>query len=80
MIPLAEINEKANKYKISAETIGKDYIISWILSAFAQSPIKNNFTFHGGTAIKKIYFDDHRFSEDIDLISENTHTQRELVE
>jgi predicted nucleotidyltransferase component of viral defense system len=25
--------------------------------------------FYGGTAIKRIYFDDHRFSEDIDLIS-----------
>lgn len=64
MIPLAEINHIAEKYHVSAETIEKDYIISWILLCLAKSKLKNKFVFYGGTAIKRIYFEDHRFSED----------------
>ena len=37
MIPLAEINHIAEKYRVSAETIEKDYIISWILFCLAKS-------------------------------------------
>lgn len=70
MIPLIEINAKAKKFNVSAETIEKDYIISWLLYCISQSEIKNNFVFYGGTAIKKIYYENHRFSEDIDLICE----------
>ncbi len=32
MIPLSEINRAATKSGVSAETIEKDYVISWILS------------------------------------------------
>ncbi len=78
MIPLAEINAAAKKYKVPAETIEKDYVISWILVCLAQSKLKNNFIFYGGTAIKKIYFDDHRFSEDIDLLSSQLYTHEYL--
>ena len=53
-----------------AETIEKDYIISWILHCISKTPLKNEFVFCGGTAIKRVYFQDHRFSEDIDLLSD----------
>lgn len=69
MIPLTEINYFAQRLKVPTETIEKDYIISWILFCISKSELKNNFIFYGGTAIKRIYFEDHRFSEDIDLLS-----------
>ena len=70
MIPLAEINAIAARLGVPAETIEKDYAISWALNCIATSKLKDDFVFYGGTAIKRIYFEDHRFSEDIDLISE----------
>ncbi|MGD9592376.1 MAG: nucleotidyl transferase AbiEii/AbiGii toxin family protein [Candidatus Berkiella sp.] len=69
MIPLAEINNFSQRLKVPSETIEKDYVISWVLFCLSQSLLKNDFIFYGGTAIKRIYFDDHRFSEDIDLLS-----------
>jgi len=79
MIPLAEINVAANKLQVSAETIEKDYVISWILFCLAKSNLKNDFTFYGGTAIKRIYFEDHRFSEDIDLLSTKKISKDDLL-
>lgn len=80
MILLSEINAAAEKFQVLAETIEKDYVISWILLCLSKSQIKNNFVFYGGTAIKRIYFEDHRFSEDIDLISEHRFSLDELLQ
>ncbi|MBI4356763.1 MAG: nucleotidyl transferase AbiEii/AbiGii toxin family protein [Gammaproteobacteria bacterium] len=69
MIPLSEINKAAKHYGVPAETLEKDYMICWLLVCFARCKLKKDFVFYGGTAIKRIYFEDHRFSEDVDLIS-----------
>ena len=70
MIPLKEINAASARFQVPAETIEKDYAICWALNCIAVSKLKDDFVFYGGTAIKRIHFEDHRFSEDIDLISE----------
>lgn len=80
MITIAEINRTAIKYQVPAETIEKDYIICWILWSLSRSDIKDHFIFYGGTALKRIYFEDHRFSEDIDLISEKCFSKIELTQ
>jgi hypothetical protein len=69
MIPLAEINRETGRFGVPAETIEKDYVISWILVCLSKSVLKEHFIFYGGTAIKKVHFENHRFSEDIDLLS-----------
>ena len=69
MIPLSELNKTAARFNVPIDTVEKDYIISWILICLSKSTLCQDFMFYGGTAIKRIYFDDHRFSEDIDLIS-----------
>lgn len=69
MIPLSEINAFSEKWGVPAETIEKDYVISWILHGLSKNLLKQDFIFYGGTAIKRVYFEEHRFSEDIDLLS-----------
>lgn len=69
MIPISEIDGKAREYKVSSSTIEKDYITSWVLLSLSQSNLMNDFIFYGGTAIKRVFFETHRFSEDIDLTS-----------
>lgn len=80
MIPLSEITRFAHKYNVAAETIEKDYVISWILLCISKSLLKDTFIFYGGTAIKRIYFEEHRFSEDIDLLSTHKFSLDQLVE
>jgi len=69
MIPISEINHLTQQLKVPAETVEKDYVICWILSCLSRSKLKNDFIFYGGTAIKRMYFEELRFSEDIDLIT-----------
>lgn len=60
MIQLVEINYYAKKFKVAPETIEKDYMISWILLCLSRCKLKENFIFYGGTAIKRMYFEEHR--------------------
>jgi len=71
MIRLSEINTVSDRFRVPSEIIEKDYVISWVLTCLSKSNLKKHFIFYGGTAIKRIYFEDHRFSEDIDLLSSN---------
>jgi len=57
---------KGNK-TIPIKTIEKDYVLSWILIGIAMSGMRDVMSFKGGTALKKVYFHDYRFSEDLDF-------------
>ncbi len=68
MIRSSEIQKIANKDRVRDKQIEKDYIISWILFGISQNSILlDNLIFKGGTALKKMYFSDYRYSEDIDF-------------
>lgn len=67
MIPQAEISKLAFREGMSDKVIEKDYVITWILLALADSRLEDFLVFKGGTALKKIYFPDYRYSEDLDF-------------
>ncbi|GAI08967.1 unnamed protein product [marine sediment metagenome] len=56
-----------NGKTIPIKTLEKDYVLSWILIGIAKSKICDMLSFKGGTALKKFYFPDYRFSEDLDF-------------
>lgn len=46
----------------------RDYLLSWILAAISDVDVlQKSLVFKGGTALKKCYFGDYRFSEDLDF-------------
>ncbi|MBA7610343.1 hypothetical protein ES703_17551 [subsurface metagenome] len=50
------------------EVIERDYMLSWMLAGIAANAIlKDALAFKGGTALKKCYFGEYRFSEDLDF-------------
>ena len=68
MIKPAEIQQKAREVGVRDQQIEKDYILSWILNAIAQHEnLSKILVFKGGTVLKKVYFEDYRFSEDLDF-------------
>ena len=67
MIHSSEISKSAHKLGLGDRTIEKDYVLTWVLHAVANSPLRNQMAFKGGTAIKKIYIPEYRFSEDLDF-------------
>ena len=63
-----EIVEIADKKEIKKEVIDKDWILSHFLNTiYTFTDIQENFVFKGGTCLKKCYFEDYRFSEDLDF-------------
>jgi predicted nucleotidyltransferase component of viral defense system len=68
MIQPKEINAFAGKAGVKDTQIEKDYVISWVLYGIAKNTfLKENLVFKGGTVLKKVYFTDYRFSEDLDF-------------
>jgi uncharacterized protein len=67
MIKPGEIQNKAREVGVRDQQIEKDYILSWILQGIAQHKhLSVSIVFKGGTLLKKVYFVDYRFSEDLD--------------
>ena len=67
MITQREISQLAYQLKMNDKVIENDYVITWLLLALADSELKDTIVFKGGTALKKIYFPDYRYSEDLDF-------------
>lgn len=68
MITAKEINKNATANKVSDRQIEKDYVLTWILNGVATHQIlKEALVFKGGTVLKKCYFEDYRYSEDLDF-------------
>jgi predicted nucleotidyltransferase component of viral defense system len=57
---------KAGK-RIPEAVLERDYCLAWFLVALSRTPFRERLAFKGGTAIKRCYFDDYRFSEDLDF-------------
>lgn len=67
MIPPSEVARLAHQLALSDKTIELDYVLTWVLQAIANSPLRDRLAFKGGTALKKVYEPDYRFSEDLDF-------------
>jgi predicted nucleotidyltransferase component of viral defense system len=73
MIPQRNLSLLANRLakeggrRIPESVLERDYCLAWFLTALADSDLKAVLGFKGATALKRCYFDDYRFSEDLDF-------------
>ncbi|WP_286834824.1 nucleotidyl transferase AbiEii/AbiGii toxin family protein [Sphingobacterium sp. UBA7038] len=73
MILKKEIEKKALEHDVSRSTIDKDWVLGHFIDAiFSNKTCKGSLIFKGGTCLRKCYFTDYRFSEDLDFTSINT--------
>jgi len=82
MIKPREIQQKASEAGVRDQQIEKDYVLSWILKGVAQhEKLKQTIVFKGGTVLKKVYFEDYRYSEDLDFtLLESSITRVQIFE
>jgi len=72
MIEADIIRAIAAEKRIHLGIIEKDYVLSKVLMALSQIDLFNqNLLFKGGTALKKLYYPEWRFSEDLDFTSKS---------
>lgn len=63
-----KIQEQIQLKSVPQTVIEKDYALSYLLAGISKhSRLSDSLIFKGGTALKKIYFGDYRFSEDLDF-------------
>ncbi len=82
MIKPGDIDKIAIEKGVRAKQIEKDYVISWVLWGIARNEFLNtNLVFKGGTCLKKMYFEDYRFSEDMDFtLRDDNISDKEILE
>lgn len=80
MIRPGEIQRIANSVGVRDQQIEKDYVLSWILFGISKHvELSEIIVFKGGTVLKKVYFQNYRFSEDIDFTLINSQISNELI-
>ena len=62
-----ELRKTAAKQGVPQAIVEKDYALSVALHEISGSELRKEIVFKGGTAIRKAYFPDARFSEDLDF-------------
>jgi len=73
MIPQRDLSLLSNRLadrggrRIPETVLDRDYCLSWFLVGLSRSPLRDRLAFKGGTALKKCFFADYRFSEDLDF-------------
>ena len=53
--------------RIPEAVIERDYVLAWFLTGLAVHPLREVLAFKGGTALRRCWFEDYRFSEDLDF-------------
>jgi predicted nucleotidyltransferase component of viral defense system len=68
VITKEELQRQAAQAGVRAQLQERDYALGWFLLGLAQSPrLAQDLAFKGGTALRKTYLPDYRFSEDLDF-------------
>ena len=73
MIPQRNISILSNRLaraggrRVPEAVLERDYCLAWFLIGLSGTPLREHLVFKGGTALKRCYFGDYRFSEDLDF-------------
>jgi predicted nucleotidyltransferase component of viral defense system len=68
MIGLREVQKLAYEQQVSEQSIERDYVLTWILAELSRHPSLGKATMlKGGTALKKLFYSEWRYSEDLDF-------------
>ena len=71
MINKNEIDEKAEVFQINTSNVQRDYVFGWVLAGmYGYSDLKNKLVLKGGNCFRKAYFENTRFSRDLDFSCE----------
>jgi Nucleotidyl transferase AbiEii toxin, Type IV TA system len=79
MIPHSHFTRIADKQNVDAKTVERDYVLTHVLAAISLHPGNHGMVFKGGTALRLCYFEDYRYSADLDFsLQDDTDPQEAL--
>ena len=78
MIAEAELRRLAAAWAVDPMIADLDYVLGCFLSQWYRNKTAQSLRFKGGTCLRKTYFGDYRFSEDLDFTAEERVSTEEL--
>jgi predicted nucleotidyltransferase component of viral defense system len=87
MISANELRRLAGAWNADLNMVEHDYVLSWVLAglyrrpapaAYPKAGLREQLVFKGGTALRKCYFPDYRFSADLDFTLVRSLSPQEL--
>ena len=78
MIAEAELRRLAAAWAVDPMIADLDYVLGCFLSQWYRNKTAQSLRFKGGTCLRKTYFGDYRFSEDLDFTAEERISIEEL--
>ncbi len=77
MITESEVKSATITHGVPLPYVEKDYVMGWLLWAiYNQQQLANNLVLKGGNCLRKIYFPDTRFSDDLDFTAHHLPDQQ----
>jgi predicted nucleotidyltransferase component of viral defense system len=71
MITKDEIDHKAEEFDVHVANVQRDYVFGWLLKAISEDPyLSGVLILKGGNGFRKAYFENARFSDDLDFSTE----------
>jgi predicted nucleotidyltransferase component of viral defense system len=68
MVTEGELRRLAGAWRTDVTVVERDYVLSWVLAGlYRRAALAERLVFKGGTALRKCYFPDYRFSADLDF-------------
>lgn len=68
MIDKDEITQKSEEFEIHTSDVQRDYVFGWILAGiYTASGLKDYLILKGGNCLRKAYFENTRYSNDLDF-------------
>jgi len=72
VIPARDLSLLSNRLarsgrRLPEAVLERDYCLAWFLVALSRCPLRERLVFKGGTALRRCWFGDYRFSEDLDF-------------
>lgn len=86
MIPQRNISALSNRLartgqrRVPEKVLELDYCLAWFLIGLSKTGLREYLIFKGGTALKRCYFPDYRFSEDLDFSLSRSISFEDLIE
>ena len=80
MITKDEIDAKSGELGVHQANVQRDYVFSWLLyGLYDQSnPLANDLILKGGNALRKCYFENARYSPDLDLSTQTSLSEDQI--
>jgi predicted nucleotidyltransferase component of viral defense system len=78
MLSPQELRRKSKEWGLPIESVDKDWVLGHVLKGLFDGQLREALVFKGGTCLRKVYFVDYRFSEDLDFSARRWVSLREL--